>query len=180
MARLKKAVYTVVTGGGYHLREPEYKNETWDYICFTNTNIESKGWKVIKIQGDCPNNILSRKVKMLNDFYLPEYDLSIYIDSKFTVKMELDTFVDRYKGENHVFFMKHNKRRCLYAEGEFCIEKGIGNSSKIRKQLAKYQKSGCPKNNGLFAGGIIIRDHNISSQKDFMEEWFKEIENERN
>lgn len=176
MERLRKVVYTVVTGKNYELREPKRVNKDWDYICFSNTNRKSKHWRIVKVEEDLPDSILSRKVKLLNDFFLPGYDLSVYIDSKFTVKVDLDDFVKRYKSKSNIFFMTHNKRSCLYDEADFCIKNGIGDSSKIAQQIGRYKSEGCPTGIGLFAGGIIIRDHNIESQKGFLEEWFDEIQ----
>ena len=66
MERIRKVVYTVVTGKDYELREPKKINKGWDYICFSNVKLKSKHWKIIRIEEDLPNNVLSRKVYRAN------------------------------------------------------------------------------------------------------------------
>ena len=39
---MKKVIYTTIFGGYDNLVEPQHKPEGWDFICFTDSDIESK------------------------------------------------------------------------------------------------------------------------------------------
>ena len=78
---MKKVIYTAIFGDYDHLPEPEYMPAGFDFICFTDTDIESNVWdvrKVLPIYEDSTRN--ARKYKILPHKFLPEYDLSIWMD----------------------------------------------------------------------------------------------------
>lgn len=176
---MKKVVYTTVIGKLYKLYEPTKKNKNWDYVCFTDQNISSKGWNIRKIEKEgIDDNIVSRKVKILNHLFLNEYDVSLYIDSKFTVKCDLDDFYEKNMPEGKdISLMKHHKRDNVYEEAQFCIDNKIGDKDKIEMQIKKYKKEGFPDTLGLLAPGIMIRKHHIKKIESFMEKWYEQVVN---
>lgn len=168
----QKVLYTVITGENeYRLNEPKRLTEGWDHICFTNRdNLKSNRWKIIKLDEKIDDKKLSRKVKILCDKYLPQYEVSIYVDSRFINGVNLEKFYKRFLPyESNIAVMVHNRRNCLYKEAEFL---GLENTP----QIYKYRKDGMPEGAGLFAPGIMIRRHNKEDVIKFCEMWWREVE----
>jgi len=167
---MKKIVYTVLLGD-YTLFEPKYNNNDWDLICFTNKDIKSKKWNISQLHCD---DILkkSREIKIRCDKFL-DFDICLYLDSKFTVNCNLNDFVNTNM-KNNMLLMKHNKRDCIYNEAKYCIKLGKGNKDIILKQINKYRKEGFPENFGLYAPGIMLRK-NIIEVINFMKLWYNEV-----
>ncbi len=165
---MKKVVYTVLLGN-YKLNEPVYINKDWTLVCFTDQNIQSKNWSIVKIEG---RRKKSREIKIRCDKYL-DFDISLYIDAKFTIKCNLDDFVKKNL-QTDIAVMKHNKRICSYSEGHFCIKIGKDKEETILKQLEHYKDDGFPKNFGLYAPGIMIRK-NTKEVNRFMKLWYDEV-----
>jgi hypothetical protein len=166
---MKKIIYTVLLGD-YKLREPRYKNNDWKFVCFTDQDIKSKSWNIVKVDGGRKK---SREIKICSHRFM-KYDLCVYIDAKFTVKINLDDFVGKNLGSD-LSLMKHNKRNCLYDEGNFCIKIGKDKKETILKQLNYYEKKKMPKNFGLYAPGIMIK-RNTKEVNDFMDLWYKQVD----
>lgn len=165
---MKKVVYTVILGK-YKLNEPLVKNKGWEYICFTDQNLKSKTWKIVKAKSGKKE---SRKIKIMSHMFF-DYDICLYLDSKFVVKCNLDNFVHKYL-KSDLCVMKHNKRNCVYKEGEFIIKLGIDKAKIIRPQLEKYRKEGMPERFGLYAPGIMIKKNTLEVNK-FMKLWYDEV-----
>ena len=127
---MKKIVYTVLLGD-YNLREPKYKNGNWEYICFTDQNIKSKNWNIVKVQGGRKK---SREIKIKSHVFMG-YDLCLSIDAKFVINIDLDKFV-KENLKSDLCLMKHNKRKCIYDEGNFCIK--IGKDKKVFQNERAY------------------------------------------
>ena len=165
---MKKVVYTVLFGN-YELYEPKYINKDWKLICFTDQDIQSKSWNIIKMNGDKKK---SREVKILCHRYI-DFDICLYIDAKFKIKCNLDTFVATNL-KHDLSLMTHNKRKCAYDEAKFCIKKGKDAKEVLQQQINNYKKDGFPKDFGLFAPGIMIR-RNTHEVRNFMYMWWYQV-----
>jgi len=166
---MKKIVYTVLLGD-YKLNEPHIINHDWELICFTDQNIKSEYWRIIKVEGGKKK---SRHIKIRLDQYM-DYDICLYIDAKFTIRQNLKSFIkDNLKSD--LCLMRHNKRNCAYDEGEFCIKIGKDKKEIIEDQLNIYRNVGFPKQFGLFAPGIMIK-RNTEEVNRFMEQWYDQVE----
>jgi len=167
---LKKIVYTVLLGD-YKLNEPEYINKDWVLLCFTDKDLVSKNWNIIKIKTDSPRK-KSREIKIRSDKYF-NYDLCIHLDAKFTIKCDLNKFVARNLSTD-LAVMKHNKRSCVYAEAKFCISIGKDSEEVLLNQIDCYKKDGFPNSFGLYAPGIMIK-RNSQEVTEFMKMWYDEV-----
>ncbi len=166
---MKKVVYTVLLGD-YKLNKPIYKNPDWELICFTDQNITSKHWSIVKVEGGKKK---SREIKICCDKYI-DFDICLYLDAKFKIKCDLDDFVKKNLKTN-IAVMKHNKRNCTYDEGHFCIKINKDKKETILNQLKTYENDGFPKQFGLYAPGIMIRK-NTNEVNHFMKLWYDEVE----
>src|SRR5690348_15280923 len=92
-----KCIYTVITGSYDQLKEPIHPNPNWDFVCFTDDpSLKSDRWRVVLL--DNPSGLsvkkLSRRPKILVHEYLPDYDLTLYIDASYRVTGNLDHFIE--------------------------------------------------------------------------------------
>lgn len=169
---MKKVIYTVLFGKNkLMLNEPKYRNKDWSLICFTDRNIRSENWEIIKIEHHDPLK-KSREIKIRCDKFI-DFDICLYLDSQFTIKHDMNEFVNN-NVKNDFTLMKHSQRKCAYREAAHCISKNKGNKKVILEQVKQYKKEGFPKNFGLYACGIMIRK-NTSEVIDFMELWYEEV-----
>ena len=180
---MENAVYCVLMMKGCDkklvIHEPRRVTPGWDYICFTdNPRLKSKVWQFRKLSSTSlgPRKD-SRRPKILNDEYLPEYDISIYVDSRFKVRINLDKFTRKYLKDYDIAMMHSPKRQCVYAEAKLCRRLRL-DSKRVQKQVARYREEGVPERVGLTRCGLIVRKHHVDSQIKFMEEWWSEYENE--
>lgn len=173
-----KVVYTVITGDYDDLKIPEYVNEDWDYICFTDTDIKSDFWQIRNIhEFELDPVRKSRKYKILPHNYLSEYDYSIYIDGSFVITGDMNEYINKYAKTNPMLCLTHPERNCIYDEADVCLSLKKDSENIIITQIEKYLVEKYPKNNGLIAGGIMFRKHNDPSVIEVMEDWNEEVLN---
>ena len=177
---MKVVVYTAIFGDYDTLKDPyRYFSQGIDYICFTNQNIESDIWKVIKVPLWNNNPIkTARMYKILPHKYLSEYDVSIWVDANILIKGDLMELIIYNKYDFYCYShyaVIGTYRDCVYEEAKIVLylEKDI--PEKVYKQMTKYYNERYPKNNGLYITTILIRNHNNVSVIDAMNRWWKEV-----
>ena len=188
---MKIAIYTSIFGGYDDLIDDQYQMDGVDYICFTDRDLESETWKVIKstpIYNDPNRN--AKKYKILPHRYLKDYDYSIWIDGNIKVISDIRALCngDSYKVYDHM--QVFDKRNCIYDEAQAILNFGKINSERtpergiknwkdnpklIVDQMNRYISERYPKNNGLATNPIIVRNHNDSDVIAVMEDWWSEI-----
>ena len=181
---MKIAVYTSIFGGYDDLHENQLQMEGVDYICFTDRDIESKTWEVVKstpIYNDPNRN--AKKYKVLPHRYLKDYDYSVWIDGNILV---VDDIRDLVKNHKYQVF-DHNQtlldpRDCIYKEYDAIMRLGKQNGGNYKdnpvlmyNQVKRYLDEGYPHNNGLATNPIIFRHHHDSEVIKVMEDWWTEI-----
>jgi len=168
---MKIAVYTAICGnhGRYTPLLVPTDLDGFDFIPFLN----NKG------------RLEARKFKMLPHKYLPEYDVSMWIDGaagiagnaasiiKNILKQAKGDFIvcthpGRYEGDT--------KPITIYEETERCVRFKRGGVNKIKIQIEAYKKAGCPANRQIVSTAAIIRRHNKKKVIRFDELWWKEIQ----
>ena len=174
---MSTAIYTAVIGCGDKLKEPSSVTKDWDSFLFTDQRVGGSIWDVKKLPvcdrvGPAKT---SRRPKILCCDYLPEYDVSIWVDSKFFMTVPLNAVIDKFLCGFDMAMMRHNKRQCVYDEARFCQRIKKGSWEEIESQVNRYRKDGYPENNGLAAGGILIRRHN-DVVRELTQTWWEELE----
>ena len=183
-----KVIYTALIGAidnnSYDtLAEPDYKPEGWDFVCFTDVDLQSENWDVrptLPLYID--NTRTARKHKLLPHRLFPDYEYSIWIDANIKVindVNELLSYLDGYDYATH----DHSQAQldpwdCIYEEAEAIFrfgeinmkknpEKGMSNYKDdpelVKRQVEKYRKEGYPEHNGLVAQMSVLRRHNEKS-----------------
>lgn len=175
---MKKVVYTCITNNYDILNEIMIPEENIDYICFTDREISSKTWKIVKIENDLnlDNSRFSKCPKILPHMFLKDYDVSIWIDGNIEVLGNIHELLGNLN--NSCFYAcKHPSRNCLYKEAEIVVAYKVASPYLVKKQMEKYKNEGYPENYGLIAGGVLVRRHNDPICISICEQWWKEILN---
>ncbi|MGI0500999.1 glycosyltransferase, partial [Limnospira platensis] len=175
----KKIIVYTCNFGNYELvKEPLAVDPRVEYILFTDRkDIKSQTWKVVQIN-DFPENPrrASRLPKILPNKYLPQHDISVYIDSSLELKTpDVLKMVEECMEGHDIALYKHYERNCVYDEIDFCEKSDIRNVDSVTcsEIRAKYDSINYPKNNGLFENGFIFRK-NTPPIKQLNEMWWRE------
>lgn len=173
-----KVVYTCITGNYDNLKNINIE-EGWDYVCFTDTNIESDVWDIRPIPSMI-NNLSrvkqQRFIKMNPHKVLPEYEESIWIDGNLLLTGSLtDLYNDVIDDSHSVYFKKHLDRICIFQELDACIKYKKENADVINRLRKYYTDCGFPKGYGLYETNIIIRKHNDPDCIRLMDAWTIEM-----
>lgn len=175
--KLKRVVYTCTIKN--LPIEIANKQEGFDYICFTDQEIESDTWKIRPIPDELKkldNNRMKEAIKICPHKYLPEYDFSIYVENDYDsissiLNLNIDLEYDK------TVYIKKGHSKCIYRDAPKYVAARKDDSHTIRCQIFRYQRAGYPIRYGTVKTNFIIRLHNSVSCIDLMNEWMKEILN---
>ena len=192
MASFRYVIYTSIFGNKDELLDCQFQADDIDYICFSDVDLKSNVWKVVR--KDLVNSNFcrtSRKYKILAHKFLPEYEVSIFVDGNFQVRKHPKDLIDNFKylSDANLAVFDHNDplislnpypqyrdpRNCIYEEAVACKRLRKDDPFIIDSQIAKYKSKQYPKNNGLISSAVLIRRHNESDVVKTMEDWWEEI-----
>lgn len=160
---MKIAVYTVQIGDYDTLTDPVVVDNNYDYFCFSDHDIESKVWTIIKLDNSYfPSNIdnirKSRWVKTHPHILLKDYDMTIYIDSNILILKSIKEFIDKnnFNMDSGWLLFKHPWRDCIYDE-VIELNKWRVDYYKANNWYKKLEEEGYPRHNGLTENNFIVR-----------------------
>ena len=182
---MNKLVYSVNLGN-YDSIKSINKQKGYDYFLFVDEYDEiynNSNWTVILISEDIKklNMSIIKKQRFLKThphIFFPNYDLSIYMDSTYIIKGNLNEFLLRILSPNiSIYMLEHPERNKI--KNEFILVEILKkeNKSKINSIKKRYKRENFPDNNGLIESCLIVRKHNDQNCIDTMEKWFDEIKN---
>lgn len=176
----KIVIYTCITGGYDKLLEPYYLDKKCDYIVVTDSNINSKIYKMREIPEkvkNLQNNILiNRYIKFHpHELFKEEYDYAIYIDGNIQPLSNLSAFVNEINEDFGISIHKHSIRDCIYDEALMLKVRKKGNYKYIKKQMKRYRKEGFPKKFGMVEAAIIVTDLKSDDSNKILKEWWQEF-----
>jgi len=166
-----KVVYTCIYGDYDDLKEPTILCEDWDYICFTDQDISSNTWKIVNVRQHEDNRIACRMMWVYPYEYLKGYDIALSIGAQIQIRTDLNFYLEMFCDMDKLNVLKHPDRNCVYQEGLEIALRGKDNWDKVFNTLKKYKCIGMPRNNGLYATGITVRDLNNDTIKVFCRHW---------
>ena len=88
-------------------------------------------------------------------------DVSIWIDGSATIK--IPGFIQwciNQLGSGDIALFKHPERDCIYKEATYCQNMPKYKDLPIAGQVMEYVRRKYPRDNGLWACGLLIRRHN--------------------
>ena len=109
--------------------------------------------------------------------FLPEYDYSIWVDGKLTIKGDLREYIERYRKNQPILCFNHYANDCIYKEWETCVALEKDNPEVMAKQMARYRQEGYPEENGLVESGLMVRELHDERVRRVMETWWSEVLN---
>ena len=173
----KLVVYTAVTKNYDILREPAFIHDNITYVCFTDDpTLRSKVWNIEYVKNTERNNVLyARNIKMQPHIYFPDFEISVWVDGKFSINNDLREYVDLYQKNSVMLCFPHYERQCIYDEMAACLYFQKGSKENIMRQSMHYYQMKYPLNNGLYETGCLVRKHNDDECKTIMHKWLQEI-----
>ncbi|MDQ7085962.1 MAG: glycosyltransferase [Sulfurovum sp.] len=176
----KKVVYTAIFGNYDELKEPEYINKDWDYICFTDNPTLSSDIYIIKYLEPLFENSTknARMFKLLSHIFLIGYDYSLWIDGSVKIRgKNINYLIEELNKKNHYLSIhSHIKRDCIYDEGMACILAEKASASEVLTQMKFYKAEAFPEKRGLVESAEILRNHRNPSVQILNEQWWKTID----
>jgi hypothetical protein len=124
------------------------------------------------------NAAKNRWCKMHGHKLFADYKYSIYMDGSIQIVKPILYYREKI-GKVGIAMHKHPLRNCIFEEGLRIYANRKGNLSRetVVQQMKKYLFRGMPRNYGLFACGMIVRDHSDAIGNAIMELWFDEYRN---
>lgn len=171
-----KCIFTVITDGYNVLREPKFKLEGWDMICFTDDkDLKSERWQIEVIPEEFTTNLgpkkTSRLFKILSTVFLRDYETTVYIDGNVTILDDPSRLINK---DFPIQVMEHPTRNCIYSEGLAVERLHLEPKDIITSQMNDYIKEGMPERFGLGQNCIIIRN-NTEETFNVENTWWQEV-----
>ncbi len=176
-ARKPLLVYTIITGRYDNLKDPLVKPDNVTYVCVTNNrNIRSDVWNMEYLDETDDNLRISRYYKLFPEKLFGDFEKSIYVDGKFLILRDLNTYIDLYQKDAPMLSFPHYCRNCVIDEAAECIKCGNADKKKLLMQAADYIGEGLPVGFGLYENGCIVRKHHDPDVLQLMEFWWQELQ----
>jgi len=181
--KLKKVVYTALLGK-YDKIHSIIKEDGYDYFMFTDQIFQNKSdlnWTILPIDKEMKYlnlNIIKRQryFKTHPHLFFQKYDLSIYIDSSFEIKGNLDEFLLRILNPfKSIYVLEHPERNSINNELKEIQFLHKDSNKTLIAVKNKYNFENFPDKNGLAECCLIIRKHNDLRCINYMNQWFQEI-----
>lgn len=179
----KTVVYTVIMGG-YDVLLPTPGMPNIDFVAFCDVPLHSSYWDVQIIRPEFPEDLArsSRLHKILPHRFLPDYDISIYIDGNILVKGELQSLMEKGLKDHSMAAFDHSytqdPKSCIYQEFEavksFATDrqKNLDDPVILEKHFQFLLSEKYPKEHGLNNGGVLLRRHHDPQVVKAMELWW--------
>lgn len=173
------AVYSALTGNYDDVHEILYKEDGVDYFLFTNNpSLKSKTWRLVLVESELDNVLLSREIKMLPHKYLGDvYDMSIYIDASAVIYGELSNLTKYLVGEKTFAVSRHSERESVKEELEVLVRSRCVDKTEAEKQYKEYLQEGFQDDRPLLECGLLVRKHKDQKVQQLMQIWFEEFKN---
>lgn len=169
---MTKVCYSALFSPYEEIKEPRIITPGWQYILFTDQDVESNIWQIKKVKDleVFGAQTLARYYKIME---WVDWEHSIWIDSSFVINTDLNFWWEKYfKGG--LCAAAHPLRNCVYEECLDCIIAERGDKLQVQNQMAEYKLLKIPEKNGLIQSGILLRE-NTQEVIDLCERWWQEL-----
>lgn len=174
----RTVVYTAIEGDYDRLKDPLFIGDNITYVCYTdNRDIRSDIWQMryVDRRSDGNSALGIRDFKIRPHEYFRDYSLTIWVDASFTITGNLNEYARTYGRGGSFLCFPHPERKCIYQECGELISICKERPAALIRQAAEYLSDGYPENNGLYAGGVLVRDTHDKTLDMCMEDWWKEV-----
>jgi Protein of unknown function (DUF616) len=147
------------------------------YILFTDTQRQTPyPWQVRvlpAIFADPQRD--ARRVKLLPHLFVPEYDVSVWIDANCTLLDLTAAAIHGFLGEADIALAPHEAHRCIYEEADAVLALNYDSPIRVERHMAAYRAAGFPERFGLHATMFLIRRHNAPACRRFDLAWWEQV-----
>lgn len=165
-------VFTAIFSNYDDLKQPLVITEGWKYIVFTDQDLVSDVWEVIKVPVmECGAQKTARYYKIMFHEHIKDR-YSMWIDATFIINCDLNKWWSQFIAPFTT--IRHPFDNCVYKEIQSCQRGGKGSYSQLEGQRQLYRRLGVPKNNGLIASGILMREK-TPQVIEFCKMWWKNL-----
>lgn len=173
---VKIVVYSCLVGDYECLKEPDYIDPSVRYVLFTdNPDLKSEKWEVVTFDtlGLNPRRA-SRLPKLLPHRYLPEHEISVYLDHSLAlIECDIEGMIcDTLQGFDIAAY-PHFERNCIYDEIEECVKLNKSHAKNSRLFAKRLKKELFPSHWGLLENAFLVR-RNSPLMQSINEMWFRE------
>ncbi|WP_152287827.1 glycosyltransferase domain-containing protein [Flavicella marina] len=185
----KIVVYTALFGNYSGLIE-QPKIEGIDYICYTDQDLSSNSWNIIKVSPPVPgdNTRSNRYYKILPHKHLKNYEISVYIDANYLIIRDFRQKLLAKLNNASMLCFDHNQtyldpRNCAYKEYNELVAIGehLGNyrddPRTMKSQIDFFKSENYPQHNGLIFAAVLIRKHHDNDLIELMDMWWSFVQN---
>jgi len=148
---------------------PAYLNGT------TGTAAVPPTWEIRQAPATYGPRRTARHYKALPHYYLPDADVTIWVDGNVRLLAPPEMIVDKYLGDADLAIFRHPDRVCLYDEAAFCAKVGKDSREVLDRQTARYRVDGMPRKWGLPETRCVIR-RNTQRMVDLDALWWHELQ----
>lgn len=172
-------VYTTVLNRYDKLRNPLVINQDCKYVCFVDKLFERKSliWDQVVVPQEFEDfSMQSRYLKINSHKLFPNAEWTLYFDGNMQLLVDPISMMEECKhfdSEADLYLFNHHDRDCLYDEAEEVMNALLSHFNRTTIQTDRYERFGFPENNGLYLGGLLLRNKNCSK---FNELWWSEFQ----
>lgn len=174
-------VYSVLTGKYDHIKDPLYISPNVDYVLFTNVDVKTRVWSVVRVENEGLSDLLlSRRIKMLPNLYLDEqYDISIYVDANVFIFGDITMLATKLNNKCDFAVSAHSVRNSVAAEIQELVAIRKVNYDLAQAVLSRYINEGFNDDLGLAECTVLVRKHKSEHLIKLMQEWWHEFESNK-
>jgi hypothetical protein len=180
-AKMRVCVYTCLIGTTELLNEqPVAASSSIPFICFTdNPDRHSKTWQLRPVSPlfEMDSVRSQRVLKILSHKYLPDFDVSLYLDNGVLLKQPPEEFIAHHFPDSGFCLPEHSFRDNVLDEFLAVSDLGLDDPSRIFEQLNHYAVTD-PE--GLqekpYWTAILLRDHRNPAVRDLLELWSAHVQ----
>lgn len=171
------AVYSVLIGDYDNIKDPLCVSPNVDYLLFTNRDIKCRVWRTITVSDErLTDLLLSRRIKMLPQEYLPEgYDFSIYIDANVVIWGDITMLLTKFNERCHFAVTAHSVRNTVKDELDELVRLGKVKRDVADIVYAKYKSDGFKDDLGLAECTALVRRCDNERLNSLMQSWWREF-----
>lgn len=173
----KIVIYTAIVNKYDSIKLPEYINNDFDYIVFTDQDIQNTGvWQIRPITyfHKDPTKT-ARYIKTHPHILLNDYDTAVWIDANITIINDIKELIDNFLLSNCIIgAIPHPKRKTIYQEFRACKKRRKDEISIMQTQIKKYKKDNFTHNDLIETNFLSFRLNNTKIN-DFLNFWWNEI-----
>ena len=169
-------VCTSLCGGYERLLPPAHLVDGWQYVCFSDSPVESWGiWDIRPIPVDQEDlTRKSRWAKLHLPHLFPDAKWIFWQDANIVINSDLSELLENRDPETFLFSVLHPTRTCVYDETMACIAFKKDSPEVLATQAAVYRKAGLPRNFGLYENNFFLVNPRHPYAKDFFTQWWQE------